>query len=106
MTFQVEISEKADNDLRNIFLCIAIDLFSPEVAEKQIHRLWKEMLSLNKFPERYRLYEDEPWHSRGMRTLPVDNYVILYIPDSEERIVRIVRILYSGRDIGEQLADL
>ena len=76
MTFQVEISEKADHDLRNIFLYIAIDLFSPEVAEKQIHRLRKGMLSL------------------------------LYIPDLEEHIVRIVRVLYSGRDISEPLQKL
>lgn len=48
MKFQVEISEKADSDLRNIFL-------------------------------------------------------ILYTPCLEEKIVHIMRIMYSGRDISEQL---
>lgn len=47
-------------------------------------------------------YEDEPWHSRGVRILPVDNYVVLYIPESEEKIVRIVSVMYSGRNINEQ----
>lgn len=103
MKFKIELSEKADRDLRNIFLYIAIDLGVPETAEKQIERLWNAMRSLNEFPERYRRYEDEPWHSRGMRVLPVDNYIVLYIPDLEERIVRIVSIMYSGCDISEQL---
>ena len=31
---------------------------------------------------------------------------ILYIPDLEEHIVRIVRVLYSGRNIREQLKQI
>lgn len=103
MKFQVQISEKADSDLRNIFLYIALDLGAPKAAERQVNRLWNAMRSLNELPERYRRYEDEPWHSRGMRMLPVDNYVILYTPCLEEKIVHIMRIMYSGRDISEQL---
>ena len=58
---------------------------------------------LDELPERYRRYEDELWHSRGMRVLPIDNFVILYIPYLEEKVVRIVAVMYGGRDIGEQL---
>lgn len=103
MKFQVEISEKADRDLRNIFLYIALDLCTPKTAEKQIKRLWTAMRSLDELPERYRRYTDEPWRSRGMRVLPIDHYVVLYIPDLEKKIVRIVRVIYRGRDINEQL---
>ncbi len=103
MKFQVELTERADKDLRNIFMYIALDLRSPENAEKQVKRLWKAIRSLDELPERYRCYEKEPWYSRGMRILPVDNYVVLYIPYLEERIVRIVTVMYGGRDISEQL---
>ncbi len=106
MKFEVELSEKADRDLRNIFFYIAIDLCVPDTAEKQLKRLWDAMRSLDELPERYRRYEDEPWHSRGMRVLPVDNYVVLYIPDLDEKIVRIVSVMYSGRDINEQLKQI
>ena len=41
---------------------------------------------LDTMPERYRKYEKEPWKSRGLRVLPVDNYVVLYIPDSVKRL--------------------
>lgn len=106
MKFNVELSEKADQDLRNIFLYIAIDLCSPEIAEKQINRLWNAMRSLDKLPERYRRYEDEPWHIRGMRVLPVDKYIVLYIPNLKEQIVQIISIMYSGHNISEQLKQI
>ena len=85
------------------FLYIAVDLNAPENAERQINRLWDAILSLDELPERYRRYETEPWHSLGMRVLPIDNFVVLYIPDLEEKIVRIVTVMYGGRDISEQL---
>lgn len=103
MKFEVELTEKADRDLRNIFLYIAVDLSAPENAERQLNRLWDAILSLDELPERYRRYEDEPWYSRGMRVLPIDNFVILYIPYLEEKVVRIVTVMYGGRDISEQL---
>ena len=65
--------------------------------------MWDAILSLDELPERYRRYETEPWHSLGMRVLPMDNFVVLYIPDLEEKIVRIVTVMYGGRDISEQL---
>lgn len=71
MQFEVELTERADRDLRNIFLYIAVDLNAPENVERQINRLWDAILSLNELPERYRRYETEPWHSLGMRVLPM-----------------------------------
>ena len=61
---------------------------------------------LMNYPQRYRRYEDEPWHSRGIRVLPVDNFVILYIPFVKEKIVRIATVMYSGRNIDEHLSKI
>ena len=52
MKFEVELSEKADRDLRNIFFYIAIDLCAPDAAEKQVNRLWDAMRSLDELPDR------------------------------------------------------
>lgn len=82
MIYEVELSEQADSDLRGIFEYIAFELQSPENASGQLDRLEEQILSLDIMPERYRKYENEPWKSRGLRVLPVDNYVIFYIPDS------------------------
>ena len=82
MIYEVELSEQADSDLREIFEYIAFELQSPENTSGQLDRLEEQILSLDIMPERYRKYENEPWKSRGLRVLPVDNYVIFYIPDS------------------------
>ena len=75
-----------EDDLRGIFEYISFELQSPENASGQLDRLEEQILSLDTMPERYRKYEKEPWKSRGLRVLPVDNYVVLYIPDSVKRL--------------------
>ena len=102
MIFRVEVSEQAEADLRGIFEYIAFELQSPENAEGQLSRLEERILSLDEVPERYQRYEKEPWCSRGLRFLPVDNYVVFYIPDKKKQIVTIIRVMYSGRNIEEQ----
>ena len=67
MIYEVEVSEQADRDLREIFEYIAFELQSPENAIGQLDRLEEQILSLDTMPERYRKYEKEPWKSRGFR---------------------------------------
>lgn len=104
MIFKVEISSQAEEDLRGIFEYIAFELLSPENAARQLERLEEQILSLDKMPERFPRYGQEPWHSRGMRFVAVDNYIVFYIPDMETHIVTILRVMYSGRNIEKQLS--
>ena len=103
MIYEVEVSQQADSDLREIFEYIALELQSPENASRQLDHLEEQILSLDTMPERYRKYEKEPWKSRGLHVLPVDNYVVLYISDSNKKVVTILRVMYAGRDIDNQL---
>ena len=103
MKYKIEISEQADKDLRNIYEYIAFELQAPENASGKIDRLEKHILSLDSMPEKYRIYDKEPWKSRGLHILPVDNYAVLYIPDTDTKVVTILRIMYSGRDMDKQL---
>ncbi len=50
-------------------------------------------------PNRNPAVDFEPWLSRGMRKLVVDNFLAFYIVDAIDREVQIVRIFYGGRDI-------
>ena len=103
MIFNVVTSTQADEDLRGIFEYIAFELLSPENAEKQLERLERQILSLDEMPERFPRYGKEPWHSSGLRFAAVDNYIVFYIPDIEEQVVTVLRVMYSGRSIEEQL---
>lgn len=104
MIFEIEVSEQAENDLREIYEYIAFELQAPENASKQLEHLEEQILSLDIMPNRYRKYEKEPWRSRGLHVLPVDNYVIFYISDNDRKVVTILRVMYEGRDREEQLS--
>ena len=105
MIYAVKISDEAGVDLRGIYEYIAFDLLVPETAAKQLKRLKKSILGLNEMPKRFPLYQKEPWFSRGMRFIPVDNFLVYYIPDDEKREVTVLRVLYSGRNIDEEFGE-
>lgn len=105
MSFEVRYAARARQDLRNIYEYIAYDLLVPETAARQAQRIMKEIGTLNEMPMRYRLYDDEPWHSQGIRFFPVDNYLVFYLPDETQNTVYIVRIIYGGRDIRKKLEE-
>lgn len=85
-------------DLRGIYEYIAFELLSPDNAAGQLDRLEKNITGLGDFPEKFRLYEKEPWRSRGLRVMPVDNYLVFYFPDRDAGIVTVIRVVYAGRD--------
>ena len=103
MNYEVRLTTEAENDLRGIFEYIAFELQSPQNAEGKLDRLEQSIMSLDQMPERFRVYEKEPWHSRDLRIMPVDNYLVFYIPNHEEQTVKIMRVIYGGRDIDKQL---
>ncbi len=105
MNFAVEISEQAITDLQAIFEYIAFELRSPQNAIAQLSRIEQRIYSLTEMPERYRRYEKEPWQSRNVRIMPVDNYSVFYFPDHEKSIVYVVRVMYGGRNMEKELME-
>ena len=103
MKYEVILSQDAKADLRAIFRYIAYDLQSPHNAASQIERLEEAIIALDDLPERFRVYDKEPWKSRNLRIMPVDHYLVFYFPQHENKIISIVRVLYGSQDIDRQL---
>ena len=103
MKYRVTYTAGAKKDLKNIFRYISERLLAPQNAVGQTQRIMAAIRSLDTMPKRNRLYEEEPWHSRGLRFFPVDNYLVFYKIDEETEMVYVVRIMYSGRDIHKLL---
>lgn len=104
MIYDVQISIQAESDLRSIFEYIAFELQSVQNAAGQLSRLEESINSLDQMPERFKRYDKEPWRSRGLRVMPIDNYVVFYIPNHDTKVVNIVRVMYGGRDVDAQLS--
>ena len=105
MTYIVETSAQARLDLKNIFVYIADTLLEPLIAEKQYTRIENAVYSLDNMPERFKRYDKEPWLSRNLRIMPVDNYLVFYVVDNENQIVTVVRIMYGARNVEKELAN-
>lgn len=103
MNYHVEISDTADKDLREIYNYIVYELCSQQNAKGQLDRLEEAILSLEQFPARFVKYTKEPWYSRGLHVMTVDNYIVLYIICEETSVVTIIRVMYGGRDIEKAL---
>ena len=104
MIYEVTITQQADADLRGIYEYIAFELLSADYAIGQLDRLEQHIVGLKEFPEKFRLYEKEPWYSRGLRVMPVDNYLVFYTTDRELGIVTVIRVIYASRDVDKQLS--
>ena len=105
MKYQIFYSETAKNDLKNIYRYIYNELCEPQIAAKQVQRIINEIRSLDEIPSRHKIYDAEPWHSQGLRTFSVNNYLVFYFVDEINGTVKIVRIMYGGRDIKTLLSE-
>jgi len=98
MKYNIAMTEQAEADLGVIYEHIAFSLLEPQYAAGQINRLESQILTLESLPEQYKSYDKEPWFSRGLRQMPVDNFLVLYLVEQETKMVTIIRIMYEGRD--------
>lgn len=103
MSYQVALTLQAQADLREIFRYIAVDLQSPQNAMGQLARLEQAITSLDRMPERFRLYNNPKWRERNLCIMPVDHYLVFYIPDHDRATVTILRVMYGGRDVESHL---
>jgi len=101
MSFHIQYTIEAIEDLRNIYEYISYYLLVPHTAQKQIRRIMDSIQKLNEMPERFMYYKENPWHDKGLRFFPVDHYLVFYVV--VDNTVFIDRIIYSGRDIRKQL---
>ncbi|MDR2505524.1 MAG: type II toxin-antitoxin system RelE/ParE family toxin [Oscillospiraceae bacterium] len=103
--WKIAYSQQAERDLDAICRYIAGTLLVPDTAKKQVRRIADAIDELNHMPLRHRLCEYEPWHSRGLRQLQADNYLVFYLPVELKKVVFIIRVMYGGRDISEALRE-
>ena len=99
--YKVEITKEALQDMEDIYDYIAVELLAPENAMGQYNRIADEILSLDSFPQRYRIMDFEPEKRMELRRMLVDNYSVFYTIRGDKVIV--TDILYTASDIEARL---
>lgn len=105
MKMKIVYTFQAQQDLRNVYEYIAYSLLVPDTARKMYQQIIQGARSLESMPERNPLYKEEPWHSQGVRFIPIKNYLLFYTVNHDTHTVSIARILYGGMDISRQLEE-
>lgn len=104
--YDIKITDKAREQLRDISHYIANSLGSPETAINMLELLQNKISSLSIFPSRIALTDDEPLRDKNIHKMVVKNYYIYFIVDNETRTVNIIAVIYAGRNQAEQLNEL
>jgi len=100
MIWNISYSDSFWQDIKEIASYISEILQEPQIAEKQVERIFDAADSLEHMPERHRVYDSIVERKPEVRFFPVDNYIIFYQPVEILKTVKILRVIYGGRDIG------
>ncbi|MCL2812680.1 MAG: type II toxin-antitoxin system RelE/ParE family toxin [Clostridia bacterium] len=96
--YEVEVSEPAENDLRDIVHYISAQLYAPISAMMMMEAIDEALSNLSDMPQRCPLVSDERLASIGYRKLNVKNYIAFFTIDESANAVNVERILYARRD--------
>lgn len=96
--YRVDVSESAENDLKEIVRYITAQLSAPISALSMIELFEEALAGLADMPQRYPFVADERLEQLGHRKLLLKNYVVFYTIDESHKVVDIERILYGRRD--------
>ena len=96
--FRVIIETTAVSDLRGIMRYITEILKEPVIAKRIYTSIREQIFTLDHFPLRQPLVNDETFAMRGLRKMPVENYLVFYVADEAKKEVRVLRVLYNRRE--------
>ena len=96
--YNIVISEPAEQDIRNAVEYIDEELQNRAAAENFLDDIDKAVLSLTDMPLRYPLVADEILAGWGIRSFPVNNYLVFYVVRTKTKTGVIERVLYKKRD--------
>lgn len=85
--------------MEDIYDYIAVDLQSPENAIGQYDRIANAILSLDVFPEKFRVFMEK--EDSEIRRMVVDHYSVFYVILDEKVVV--TNVLYSAVNLEEKI---
>ena len=96
--YRVDVSEPAEEDLRDIVRYISGYLSAPMTATRMMETIEKALLQLSDMPYGFPVVRDDRLAGMGYRHVNVKNYIVFYTVDEPKKVVDVERILYARRD--------
>lgn len=104
--YTVKITSQAEEQIQETMCYITHELKAPEAALHLLNTLEDSIASLSHYPQRVALIDEEPWHTNGIRRLPVKNFLVYFWIDENNMKVQIIAVIYEKRDQLYQLSQM
>jgi toxin ParE1/3/4 len=103
MSFNVQLTEAAKQDLDAIVEYIAKNLDNQIAADNFLNKVLKTIDLLSYNPKMYPVCNNDRLKKKGYRKMIIDNYVFPYIVKEKDERVIIARAIYAKRDYEKML---
>ncbi len=96
--YEIEFTNECQREMRKIYNYISNNLYAENAAKKIMNKIEKLTNNLAYTPKLYA--EIDKYKSTEMiyRKMPINNYLLLYTVDDENKKVYIVHMYYAGSD--------
>ena len=98
MSYRVQLSETAKQDLREISFYIAEQAKNKDIARNFVNELRIKCNRLTEFPKAGALPKDHLLRSMEYRFIPHQEYLIFYTVDEKEQTVNVLAIFNARKD--------
>lgn len=102
--YRTYITLQAEQQMLDIAHYIAVDLQNPDAAIHILDLFDKTIQSLQEFPQRSPLIEEETWRSHDIRRIMVQNYIMYFWINETSDEVQIIAVIYGKRSQRDALA--
>ena len=104
--YSYKFTDISENDLDEIISYFINDLKSKQVASDFLSKLSKVIDDIRLFPNSGELVDNNLIRKKGIRRKYIDNYTLFYLPEKKEKMIYILRIVYSRRNLDYILSNI
>lgn len=107
IVFSVEVTDSALIAISAQANYLAIDCLAPENARRWLQQVWDAIKSLEQFPRRAVVAEENAFVDYEVRQLPVGSHLLLFTIDDETQVIQIIGFRHGCRlaRAGDMLAN-
>ena len=104
--YSYKFTDISENDLNEIISYFINELKSKQVASDFLSKLSKVIDDIRLFPNSGELVDNNLIRKKGIRRKYIDNYTLFYLPEKKEKMIYILRIVYSRRNLDYILSNI
>ena len=96
--YRLRFSKLYESDVDSCYNYIKNHLEAPVAADNLIMEMLEKLNRIKENPNARPLVQDAYLASLGYRLINVNNYMIFYIIDDDDKHIKVIRFLYSKRN--------